>query len=707
MLRNFVHLIDGSLVGGRHILPIGVLAFGALMTIAAAERAHAADDAIVTKAPAIPFVGPAYNWNGFYAGGRVGYAFGSSNWTASSPGAPNVSGSIDLFQPLNAFNDTGSFTQGLQAGYNYMLPNRIVIGAEADVTFPAFPDSNGISIGGTSNLASPLLGPETYSETVFASGTVRGRVGYAPGSWLFYATGGFAWTYDRLTITQLATGMTEQPFLWRLGWAAGAGVEAPVAPHWTARLEYLFTDYGNSGTTFFAGAQRFDSDFMLHEIRAGLNYQFGNDVLPANAAPMVTKTPALPDPDRVNFHGQMTFLEQAYPAFRSPYQGPNSLPGGGQGRETADATLYAGVRLWKGAELWINPELDQGFGIANTLGVAGFTSGEAYKVGQTYPYARLPRAFIRQTIDLSGEMQKVDAGINQFAGSQAANRLVLTVGRFSVVDIFDTNKYAHDPRSDFMNWAVVDTATFDYAADPWGYTYGAAAEWYQGNWAFRGGLFDLSIVPNNVELDPTFAEFQWVGEIERRYNLWGRPGKIVVTGFLSRGGMGSFANAIALAAITGGPADIAAVRQYQSRGGVSMNIEQEITSDLGAFIRAGWADGNIEPYEFTDVDRTVSGGLSLNGKQWGRPDDTVGLAGVVNGITSVHQAFLNAGGLGILIGDGQLPHPGLEQIIETYYSYALTAATRVSVDYQLVVNPGYNTDRGPVNVFAGRFHAAF
>ena len=208
--------------------------------------------------------------------------------------------------------------------------------------------------------------------------------------------------------------------------------------------------------------------------------------------------------------------------------------------------------------------------------------------------------------------------------------------------------------------------------------YGAAAEWYQGNWTLRGGLFDLSIVPDGSELDPSFSEFQWVGEIERRYDLWGHPGKIAITGFLSRGGMGSFENAIALAAVTGGPADIAAVRQYQSRGGVSMNIEQEITSDLGAFVRAGWADGNIEPYEFTDIDRTVAGGLSLNGKPWGRPDDTVGFAGVVNGIRQRTPAFLNDGGLGILVGDGQLPNPGLEEIIEAYYSYALTASTRLS-----------------------------
>jgi len=171
--------------------------------------------------------------------------------------------------------------------------------------------------------------------------------------------------------------------------------------------------------------------------------------------------------------------------------------------------------------------------------------------------------------------------------------------------------------------------------------------------------------------------------------------------------MGSFENAIALAAVTGSPANIAAVRQYQSRGGVSMNIEQEITSDLGAFVRAGWADGNIEPYAFTDIDRTVAGGISLSGKQWGRPDDTVGLAGVVNGISAQHAAFLNDGGLGIVVGDGQLPNPGLETIIEAYYSYALTKSTRVSADYQLVVNPAYATERGPVNVFAGRFHTAF
>ncbi len=207
-------------------------------------------------------------------------------------------------------------------------------------------------------------------------------------------------------------------------------------------------------------------------------------------------------------------------------------------------------------------------------------------------------------------------------------------------------------------------ARFDYAGDAWGYTYGAAAEWYQGRWTLRGGVFDLSVTPAGgvspfgSDLDPTFRQFQLVGEIEERHELWGEPGKLKITGFLSRGDAGEFADAIALAQATGMPADINAVRRYASRPGVSVNLEQQVTETVGVFARAGWADGNVEPWDFTDIDRTVSAGVSINGKQWGRPDDTVGVAGVVNGISGVHAAFLNAGGLGILIGDGQLPHPG-------------------------------------------------
>ena len=198
-----------------------------------------------------------------------------------------------------------------------------------------------------------------------------------------------------------------------------------------------------------------------------------------------------------------------------------------------------------------------------------------------------------------------------------------------------------------------------------------------------------------------------VGEIEERHELWGQPGKIKITGFLSRGDAGTFADAVALAEATGLPANINAVRSYTSRPGVSLNLEQGITDTLGVFARAGWADGNVEPWDFTDIDRTVQAGISLNGKGWGRPDDTIGVVGILNGITAEHIAFLNAGGLGILIGDGQLPNYGMEKIFEAYYSYALTASSRLTLDYQFISDPAYNADRGPANVFAARYHWQF
>jgi high affinity Mn2+ porin len=219
----------------------------------------------------------------------------------------------------------------------------------------------------------------------------------------------------------------------------------------------------------------------------------------------------------------------------------------------------------------------------------------------------------------------------------------------------------------------------------------------------RGGLFDLSTAPNATTLDPTFHQFQTIGEIERRYSIWDQPGKLAVTGFLTRGRMGSFEDAILLAGMTGGPANIAAVRQYQSRGGISMNLEQQLMPNVGFFARAGFANGDIEPYEFTDIDRTIAAGLSISGKQWGRADDTFGIAGVINEISSPHAAYLNAGGLGILVGDGQLSNPGSERIMETFYSFPVLAA-RVTLDYQLIVNPAYNRDRGPVSVLGLRAH---
>jgi high affinity Mn2+ porin len=407
------------------------------------------------------------------------------------------------------------------------------------------------------------------------------------------------------------------------------------------------------------------------------------------------------------FHGQATVTEQAHPAFKSPYEGPLSLDPGARGDETADITLYAGVRLWSGAEAWINPEIDQGFGLSDTVGIAGFPSGEAYKVGARDPYVKLPRLFLRQTIDLGGDKIKVDPDFNILGGSQSEDRLVLTIGKFSVTDVFDTNSYAHDPRQDFLNWVIVDTATFDYAADAWAYTYGASAEWYAGPWTVRAGLFDLSKAPNSPTLDSSFSQYQEVGEIERRYSLGNRAGKIAVTGFMTHGRMGSYSDAIALAQTTGQPANVASVFRYQTRGGLSVNIEQALTDQLGLFVRAGEADGSKQAFEFTDVDQTVAAGLSQAGDAWKRPDDKAGLAFVIDEISKEHQAYQNAGGTGILIGDGKLPHPGPEQIVETFYSLGIVKGLHAAVDYQFVANPAYNRDRGPVSVFGLRLHAQY
>jgi len=422
-----------------------------------------------------------------------------------------------------------------------------------------------------------------------------------------------------------------------------------------------------------------------------------------HAAPVLAED-AQAASEKWSVHGQMTGVWQYHPAFRSPYRGRNSLDPGSRGNETFDATLYAGVRPWTGGELYINPEIDQGFGLSNTLGVAGFPSGEAYKVGKAAPYFRLQRLFLRQKFDLGGEVETIDPGANQIAGTRTANNLIVTMGKFTVTDIFDANAYAHDPKVDFLNWAVIDAGAFDYAADAWGYSYGIAAEWTQNFWTLRVGLFDLSRVPNTTALETEFHQFELVGEAEERHTIFGRPGKLKLLGYINRGRMGSYADAVRLAQSIAAPPDTSLVREYRSRPGAAINFEQQIADALGLFVRASINDGSKEAYEFTEINRSLSAGLSLKGRDWGRPKDTFGLAGVVNGLSDSARAYFAAGGLGILIGDERLPHYGPEKILEAYYSAAVTDWLSLALDYQWIDNPAYNRDRGPVSVLGIRVH---
>lgn len=401
---------------------------------------------------------------------------------------------------------------------------------------------------------------------------------------------------------------------------------------------------------------------------------------------------------------QATDILQHYPSFHAPYSGPQSLRPQATSGNTVDATLYAGVRPWAGGEIWGNLEMYEGYAPSNTLGAAGYINGDGAKVGRAHAYARIARLFLRQTIDLGGGADDQDADLNQLAAHRTKDRLVITAGKLNVTDIFDSNRYAHDPREDFLNWSLIAAGSFDYAADAWGYTYGAAAEWYRGDWTWRAGVFDLSITPNNAILTSDFHQFQLVGEAERRFQWNGRPGAIRATGFLSRGRMARYDEAVALARSAGGPVDVARARRYAGRPGLDLNLEQEVADGVGVFARVGADDGRFESYEYTDIDQTLSAGVSVSGARWGRKNDTLAVAAVANRLSAAGHRYLDAGGLGILVGDGRLPHPGPEEIVEAYYSLGLAKDIHLTLDDQLVTHPAYNRDRGPVNVVGLRLH---
>jgi high affinity Mn2+ porin len=420
-----------------------------------------------------------------------------------------------------------------------------------------------------------------------------------------------------------------------------------------------------------------------------------------------TSAPENIEPEAWSLHGQFTNVTQYHPPFTSPVRGANSLDPGHRGDETVDATLFAGIRVWDGLEFYANPEIDQGFGLSDTLGAAGFPSGEAYKVGAASPYVRLHRAFFRYSFGTGGEDKPIQPAANQLAGMRQSDNVILTAGKFSVTDIFDTNTYAHDPKADFLNWSVIDAGAFDYAADSWGYSYGAAAEWTRSWWTLRGGLFDLSKVPNDKQLTMGFNQYEAVLEGEERHEIVEQPGKVKVLFFANHGRMANYTDAIRAATGTGAAPDVSVVRRSSTRPGVTLNVEQQITEGLGAFARASLNDGHKEAYEFTEINRSISTGLALTGARWHRPDDTVGLAGVLNDISKDARNYLAAGGLGILIGDGALPKTGFEKIVEVYYKASIVEGVQVSLDFQRIENPGYDASRGPVNVVSFRLHAEF
>jgi high affinity Mn2+ porin len=626
-----------------------------------------------------------YDWSGFYVGGHVGYSRGYGRNTLFDPNQTTASSSF------------GSLFGGLQFGYNNLLPSRLLVGIEGDISFPNYLD-DGI-------VASRTTPSSAVTEKLDFISTVRGRAGYAFDQWLFYATGGLAWSQARFLEESNSTGNEDKVLRMRSGWALGVGAELAIAPGWTARLEYLYDHLGKAGGTFPSGTGYESTTVGLSSLRLGLNRKLdwtGADITSGNSGDFWAI-----DPSSWNVHGQLTFVEQGYPAFRSPYQGANSLTGASQIQNTTSATAFVGYRPWDGTEIYINPELMQGFGLNSTLGVAGFPNGEAQKSNFPMPRIDIARVFVRQTFGLGGEQETVEDGPNQLAGKQDISRITITAGRFAVLDIFEGNTYSHDPRVDFLNWNMYCCGSYDVTMDKIGYTWGASAELNQKSWAFRAGYFLVPVVSNVNRYDTHILERgEYLGELELRYSLFSQPGKLRLMGWANIANMGSYAEALAMPVTTLNYPDITQTRQVRTNYGFVANMEQAITNELGIFSRASWSPGNVEIIGWTDCDESLSFGAVLKGNAWGRPDDKIGVAGVVEGLSPIARAYFAAGGLGILIGDGQLNYRP-EQILEAYYAYSLNKWATLTFDYQFIDNPGYNADRGPVSVFSGRLHAQF
>jgi high affinity Mn2+ porin len=404
------------------------------------------------------------------------------------------------------------------------------------------------------------------------------------------------------------------------------------------------------------------------------------------------------------FHFQGTEILQGQPGFHDPYSGINSLHSGDNFRQTTTADLFFGARLLPGSEVYFNPEYYQGFSFAITHGIAAFPNAQSSKVGKYRGDLFIPHLFLRQVWGFGGEQEQIDGSQLQLAGKADISRFTLTVGKMAVTDQFDNNSYAHDPSSQFLNWAVVDQGSFDFAGDSLGYEYGLTLELNQKRWAARWGIFTVPRVSNGFATDGHFLKaWQQVAELEERYELFGHPGKVRFLGYLESANMGSFPATLDNPSLH---EDITKTRRFRYTYGLGINFEQEISKDIGAFLRAGYRDPNYEFWQYSDISRSLALGLQIKGSAWCRPNDTFGLADALDGLGHAQRKYFGAGGLGILVGDGKL-HYGLENVIETYYNLEVFKGVNVTLDYQLVVNPAYNQDRGPINVFMARFHFQF
>lgn len=411
------------------------------------------------------------------------------------------------------------------------------------------------------------------------------------------------------------------------------------------------------------------------------------------------------------YHFQFTGILQGHPTFHAPYSGQNSLSPQHERAYSVTASAYLGRRLWKGAAIYFNPEMAGGKGISSTLGIAGFPNGETFRIGNPEPTVYVARIFLRQHISLDKDhFEDLTNDANQVTERVSTSRITLSAGKFSLGDFFDDNNVSHDPRSDFMNWALMNNGAFDYAANTRGYTYGFVAEYVRPAWTLRLGTALEPTFSNGPDLDWHYTHTNSENlEIEKRYSMHQHKGAVRLLVFYNVNKAPGYRDAIT-AKLNGKDTSMDAIygKAYGNKKfGLGLNADQELSSQTSAFLRLGWNDGKTATWAFAEIDDIVSGGIRINGKGWKRSADNIGLALLSNGLSKDHRDFLAAGGYGFMIGDGRLPHYSRENIAELFYQCKLLYNLWISLDYQFVDHPAYNQDRGPVHVFGARAHIEF
>lgn len=664
---------------------------------------------------------PAFvDWSGGYVGiqGSGGNSYGAFNFHDTRIGARalppfktgDATGRADLGR--SATTAVG----GLFGGYNWQ-DGPWLYGVEADLSAANLKRSVASGANGFGGAdPDPAFGLLRVKTDVY--GTLRGRLGYAFDRTLVYASFGLAGANARVLATYPdpagapdALARSERTYL---GFTLGAGVQFALSEQFALGIDYRYLDLGDSGRFGLGtlpgvagGPVTTQASFTSHQMLARLSWHPGGLFLPSEA----DETGGSDLDQRFSLHGQTTFVAQGVPGFRAPYAGPASLIGR-QVQSTTTATAFLGLKLLEGTELYYNPEFSQGFGLSRTLGVAGFVNGEAQKAGAPFPKLRSNRYFVRQTFGLGGETEDVPDGPNQVATRRDVERITVVAGKFALGDYFDGNVYAHDPRVDFMNWGIWASGAYDFPANLPGFTQGVMVEYNRAEFAIRAAYTQVPKEPSSDVLDPrVFQRSGTTIEFEERHLLpvLNQPGKLRIGFFSNVGNTADYREVVALTR-AGAFADInesaAATRAARRKTGFYLNLEQAVTPDLGVFARVSANDGRTESLSFTDIDSSVSGGLSLKGAAWGRPADTVGVGASMNGISRSHRAFFANGGIGLLIGDGRLTYAP-ERAFETYYALSLGKALTVSFNYQHIENPAYNRDRGPADFFGTRIHADF